>query len=341
MSTKKGTMTEDVALRLHGESVIIDGLNASHFLEDRVLERLHRGGVTAANATIAAWHGPLETINLIAEHLARFDQHASSIMPVRTADDILTAKATNRVGMIFGFQDTAPIGDNLRLLAIYHALGVRVIQLTYNFENRVGCGCQAAQDTGLTPFGRAVIAEMNRLGILVDLSHCGPRTTMEAIEGSHGPVAITHANPRALLDHPRNKSDDVIRALAAKGGVIGAVGFFGLLARGRRATLDDYLDAIDYLANLVGVDHVALGSDFMEEMPPEVAAQVLQGLSPAALAQFTSLPPTQDFESVALLPNVTRGLLARGYTPEHVRKIIGENWLRLYRQTWRSIGHLP
>ena len=169
-----------------------------------------------------------------------------------------------------------------------------------------------------------------------DGSHRGPGRL------SHGPVAITHANPRALLDHPRNKSDNVIRALAAKGGVIGAVGFpGGVLARGRRATLDDYLDAIDSLANLVGVDHVALGADFMEEMPPEVAAQVLQGLPPAALAQFTSLPPTQDFESVALLPNVTRGLLARGYTPEHVRKIIGENWLRLYRQTWRSIGHLP
>jgi len=192
-----------------------------------------------------------------------------------------------------------------------------VIQLAYNFENRVGCGCQAAQDTGLTPFGRAVIAEINRLGILVDLSHCGPRTTMEAIEGRAG--CRTGRSPSLTPIHAPSSTTPATRAIMSSGrwrpregssAPLASQG--GLLARGRRATLDDYLDAIDSLANLVGVDHVALGADFMEEMPPEVAAQVLQGLPPAALAQFTSLPPTQDFESVALLPNVTRGLLAEG-----------------------------
>ena len=245
-------MNQTGPTRLHGESIIIDGLNASYFFDPRVLERLHRGGVTAVNATIAAWHTPAETLEQLAALAAVTAAHPDIVMHVRTVDDIAAAKARGRVGLIAGFQDTAPLGDDLGLLKTYHELGVRVIQLTYNHPNRVGAGCMAPEDGGLTAFGREVVREMNRLGILVDVSHCGPRTTLAAIAASTRPIAITHANPRRILDHPRNKSDAAIREVAARGGIIGAVAFGALLSRTMPATLADYIAVIDDLVALVG-----------------------------------------------------------------------------------------
>ncbi|MGE5603420.1 MAG: dipeptidase [Nitrososphaerales archaeon] len=322
------------AARLHADSIVIDGLNASHFLDERVLERLHRGGVTAVNATVAAWHSPVETLEMIAAVGEQIEAHADIVMQVRTVADIAAAKASKRVGLILGFQDVAPVGDDLRLLATYHRLGVRVVQLTYNFANRVGAGCLASEDGGLTPFGREAVREMNRLGILMDVSHCGAVTTLDAIAVSEKPIAITHANPRRFFDHPRNKSDEAIRAMACRGGVIGAVAFGAMLTRRLPATLDDYVAAIDDLVLLAGVDHVGLGPDFMEEMPDDVAAQVLKGTPPEILKQFQGLPPTQGFESVAAFANVTAALLNHGYQPDEVRRLIGGNWLRLYTQVW-------
>ena len=327
-------MSQTDAARVHAESIIIDGLNASYFLDPRVLERLHRGGVTAVNATIAAWHSPPETLEQLAALAAVTAAHPDLVMPVRTVDDIAAAKTRGRVGLIAGFQDTAPLADDLRLLATYHQLGVRVIQLTYNHTNRVGAGCMAPEDAGLTAFGREVVSEMNRLGMLVDVSHCGPRTALDAIAASGRPIAITHANPRRLLDHPRNKTDEAIRETAARGGVIGAVAFGALLTRKMPATLEDYIAVIDDLVALVGIEHVGLGPDFMEEMPAEVAARVLQGLPPGVIQQFQAMPPTQGFESVQAMPNVTAALLARGYAPADVQRIMGGNWLRLYSEVW-------
>ncbi|MEA3335085.1 MAG: dipeptidase [Chloroflexota bacterium] len=327
-------MSSSIASQLHQESIIIDGLNASWFPDPRVLQHLHEGGVTAVNATIAAWHDPLETLDLFSALLPLFEQHSDIIMQVESVEDIAGAKESGRVGMILGFQDTAPIADNLGLLSVHYKLGVRIIQLTYNHENLVGYGCQAPEDGGLTGFGREVVAEMNRLGILVDVSHCGPRTTLEAIETSTTPIAITHANPLALLDMPRNKSDEVIRALAERGGVIGAVQFPAMVTRQFPATVETYVDVIDHLVRVAGIDHVGLGPDFMEYMPAEVAAAALKGLPPEAIKQFAAIPPMQDFETAAKFPNVTAELLRRGYAPEDVKKIMGGNWLQLYEEVW-------
>jgi membrane dipeptidase len=324
------------AQQLYRDSVIVNGLNASWFLDDTVIERIHRGGVTAVNATIAAWHDPTDTLDMISQMVGQLDKHRRIAMLVRSVDDISVAKNTGKTGYILGFQDTNPIADKLSLLRAYYELGVRVIQLTYNFENRVGFGCQAPEDRGLTDFGREVVAGMNRLGILIDVSHCGPRTTLDAIEHSEKPIAITHANAASQFSHPRHKTDAAIKACTARGGVIGAVAFPAMLTSNLPATLDDYVNAIDYLVEMVGIDHVALGPDFMEAMPPEVAATVLQGL-PVDVATFMrNIPPLQDFASVEAMPNVMRRLLARGYTAGDAQKIMGGNWLRLYEQVWRS-----
>jgi len=329
------SMPTSNAETLHRESIIIDGLNASYFFSEKVLHRMQAGGITAANATIAAWHGLAETMKLIGEYLYLFRQQAQLIMPVRSVDDIETAKKTGRVGLIFGFQDVAPLEDDLRLLAVYHALGVRIIQLTYNHVNAAGCGCMVDEDTGLTDFGQKVVAEMNRLGILIDLSHCGARTGREAIEASQQPAAFTHTDPSALSRHPRNKDDELLRALARKGGVIGAAMLPAMLPGRERTTIEDYLAAIDYLVNLVGVDHVGIGPDFMEDMPEEILAPALRGISEADKRKFFDSMVLEGFESISACPRVTAGLLERGYSTDDIKKIMGGNWMRLYRQVWR------
>lgn len=327
-------MASSPVTELHRTSVVVDGLNASNFYSPRVWERLHEGGVTAVNATLAAWHSAAETLKTIGDFFPMFDRNHDRIMPARSTADIARAKETGRVGVIFGFQDTAPLEGDLHRLQFYHGLGVRIIQLTYNFTNAVGSGNLAPDDAGLTPFGREVVAEMNRLGLLVDVSHCGPRTTLNAIAASQKPVAITHANPFARCPHPRNKSDEALRACAERGGVVGVVVFPPLLTCSGQATLDDYVDTIDYMVNLIGVEHVGLGPDFMEEMTPENSAAALAGMSPQALAQFAAVKPTSGFESISACGNVTSRLLARGYGAEAVQRIIGGNWVRLYREVW-------
>jgi membrane dipeptidase len=322
------------AAQLHRESIIIDGLNASWFLNDEVFERIHAGGITAVNATVAAWHNPAETIDVIGQFYRQLNKHNDIAMQVRTTADIHAAKAAGKTGFILGFQDTEPLDGKLHLLHVYYELGVRIIQLTYNFENRVAFGCQAPEDNGLTPFGREVVAEMNRLGMLIDLSHCGPRTTLEAIEHSAQPVAITHANATSQFPHPRNKTDEAIQACAARGGVIGALSFPAMLTDSLPATIADYADTIAYLVNLAGVDHVGIGPDFMEEMPQFVIDRVLKDLSPEVAAVMRTMPPMEGFASAADTGNVTAVLRQRGYSTADTQKIMGGNWLRLYEQVW-------
>lgn len=320
---------------LHRDSIVIDGLNASHFLEPRILDHLEAGGVTTVNATVAAWHDLPETMALIAAHIALFETHRDRIMQVRETSDIHRAKATGRVGIVLGFQGADPIQDDLKMIAVYRALGVKIMQLTYNATNRVGSGYRVPEDRGLTSFGRDVIAEMNRLGVLIDLSHCGDRTTREAIEASRRPVAITHANSRRFSNSIRNKAPETIRALAEREGMIGAMAFPLVLTGQASATLEHYLGAIEDLVDLVGVDRVGLGPDFMEEMPKRVAAEALAGFTEDTAARFYSVRKVEGFGSVAETGNVTRGLLARGWKEEDVRKVIGGNWLRFYEEAWK------
>jgi membrane dipeptidase len=334
-NNKETNMEKPQSADIHSQAIVIDGLNASYFLNEEVLKRLKRGGITAFNGTVAAWHSLADTMNLIADHYRLFEDKPDLIMQVRTVEDIRVCKDKRVPGMILGFQDTNPINGNVRMLAVYRSLGVRIIQLTYNDENRVGFGCMAPDDKGLTSFGREVVAEMNRLGMLVDLSHCGPKTTMDAIEASATPVAFTHANPLALAKSPRNKPDEAFRALAEKGGMAGAVLLPAWLTHHGQATLEDYLRAIDYLVNLMGVDHVGLGTDFMEEIPEEINAAALKGISAENLKKYYSSKTVKGFETVSECPKVTEGLLGRGYSTEDVAKIMGGNWLRLFQEVWK------
>ena len=188
-------MTADEAAReLYDRSVVIDGLNVSNWSSPAVYQSLHRGGVTAVNATIAVWEGYRETMDNIAAWLRRFREHADILTQVKTVQDIHRAKKEGRAGIILGFQNASPIENDLARLELFHALGVRIIQLTYNERNLLGDGSRERVDGGLSNFGMDAVKEMNRLGILVDLSHVGDRSTLEAAELSTKPVACTHTN---------------------------------------------------------------------------------------------------------------------------------------------------
>ena len=322
---------------VHDAAIIIDALQISNWGE-AVFRNMRRGGLTAVNCTVSVLENFRQTIANIIEWDRVFNEYSNLIMPVRSSADIQAAKKAGKTGIIFGFQNTTAIEEDIGLLSIFHTLGVRLIQLTYMEANLVGQGCLERIDAGLTHFGLEVIDEMNRLGILIDLSHVGYRTTMDAIEASAKPVAFTHANPQSLCSHARNKPDDAIKALAKKGGVIGATLFPPFLPSGNDSTIEDFMDVIEYLVEMVGIDHVAIGTDFTEGQPREFFDWLLSGKSkqgPAMALDFPIRNPN-GIQNSADFPNLTDALLTRGYTESEAGKILGENMVRLFKDVWNA-----
>ena len=321
----------------------MDGLNVSNWDSDAVYESLRAGGVTAINATVATWEGFRETV----DHLARWDvrlrERADTIVPIRTVDDILAAKRDGKTGIIFGFQNASPIEDRIDRLAVFHRLGVRIIQVTYHERNLLGDGCYERVPGGLTHFGADAVAEMNRLGILIDLSHVGERTTLDVIDASEKPVSVTHANARPYYDVPRNKTDEAVKRLAERGGVVGATCIITFLKTGASSTLSDYVDAIDDMVERIGIDHVAIGTDFTQDQPDAfwryISSQ--QGskfpapyIDPTVRTDWRLLYP-KGLETPDKLPALADALSDRGYGWEDVEKVLGGNWIRLFREVWQ------
>ena len=330
------------ARKLYDESLVIDGLNVSNWDSPAVYESLSLGGVTAINATIATWEGFAETLDNISAWSLRFKERSDSITLVETADDILEAKRSGRTGIILGWQNATPIENDLDRLGLFHRLGVRIVQVTYHERNLLGNGCYERRDDGLSHFGADAVAEMNRLGILVDLSHVGEKTTLDAIETSRKPVAFTHANARSYHDVVRNKTDEALRALADRGGVVGVTCIVTFLRTGYESTVDDYAEAIDDMVGRVGIDHVGIGTDYTQDQPESFWRYI-------GSQQGTKYPSTFDdgtaryqdrqlypkgLETPDKLPNLADSLSKRGYGSAEIEKILGGNWLRLFRDVW-------
>jgi len=249
------------------------------------------------------------------------DSHPETLLRIDGAADLARLATEDRIGLLLGFQNA----NHFRTaadVAQFHALGQRVSQLTYNERNRIGSGCADPDAGGLSQFGATIVAAMNRLGMAIDISHCGDRTSLDALEASTRPVLITHSNCRALVHHPRCKSDAVIRAMAAKGGVIGISVLPMMVSSGHPATLDDVLDHFDHAARLVGVEHVGLGSDTdVDAIDPRTrrvrSAYRVRGLR----HQY------RVFE-------IAEGLLRRGYSAGDVAGILGGNFQRALTRIW-------
>ena len=319
---------------------MIDGLNVSNWNSPTVYQSLHNGGISAINATIAIFEKYEEAMDGIARWLRILSEWEDVLVPINTTEEILTAKSNGKTGVIFGWQNASPIENDLDRLDVFYQLGVRIIQLTYNERNLLGNGCWERTDDGLSNFGIDAVREMNRLGILIDLSHVGDRTTLDAIERSDQPVACTHANARAFVDHVRNKTTEALRLLTEKGGVVGANAFPPFLRNGFQSTLSDYVDAIDDLVERVGIDHVGIGTDYTQDQPSEFFDLIMSYQGTRFNNRRLEYPDTivhpEGIETPDTFSNVAKELLQRGYGQEDITKILGGNWLRLLREVWRE-----
>ena len=335
-------MSETDAARLHADAIVIDAACPLPMADMDYAEWYREGGVTAFAPTVGGWRPAGEALAAIAGWLERIAAR-DDLVHVTRAGDIERAKAEGKLGIIFHFQGTEPFGDDLAMVALYKRLGVGVVQLAYNVRNRIGDGVQEPQDAGLSVFGRAFIERCNAHRVIVDCSHTGRRTGLEAMAMSTAPVIFSHANPRAVFPSARNIDDEQIRAAAATGGVVGAVGFPGFVSADARPTLDQFIDHVDHLVAVAGIDHVSLGIDYYwgqhPVADPKAAKASYDKLVAAGRWRADVYPPPPHhypagIETPKTLPALTEGLLRRGYGEADIRKILGLNLLRVYRTVW-------
>ena len=320
--------------KLHEEAVVVDGLIIADFSR-AVFEDMRRGGLTAANCTCSVWENFRASMDRLAVWKTHFRDNADLITQVYTTADIDRAKREGRTGIILGWQNLTGIEDRVDFLALFKELGVGVMQIAYNTQNLVGSGCYEKNDGGLSGFGHEVVAEMNRVGILCDLSHVGARTSEEVIRASKKPVAYTHCLPAGLKAHPRNKSDEQLRFIAERGGFIGVTMFPPFLKRGAQSTVDDYVEAIEYVIAIAGEDQIGIGTDFTQGYGQAFFDWITHDKGYARkLTDFGEVINPEGLRTIGEMPNLTAAMQRRGWGEARIRKVIGANWVRLLREVW-------
>lgn len=318
---------------VHDSSIVIDGLIIAKWNRE-LFEDMRRGGLTAANCTVSVWEGFQATMDNIAMVNGLLRDNADLVMPVRTTTDIRRAKDNGKTGIILGFQNAHAFEDQLGYIEIFKKLGVGIVQMCYNTQNLVGTGCYE-RDGGLSGYGREVVAEMNRVGIMCDLSHVGARTSEEVILASKKPVCYSHCLPSGLKEHPRNKSDAELKFIAEHGGFVGVTMFAPFLKKGIDSTIDDYAEAIEYVMNLVGEDAIGIGTDFTQGHGQDFFEWLTHDKGYAReLTRFGKIVNPLGIRTVGEFPNLTETLLKRGMPERVVRKVMGENWLRVLKDVW-------
>jgi membrane dipeptidase len=340
------------AAEIHRRALIVNGLVGSMGLPPSpegpfdLPDAMREGGVTAVNLTVSVSDGFRATCTRLSNLLCAIDRRATDgVRVARTVHDILAAKADSGAAIIIGFQNSDPIEGNFSYLDLFYRLGLRIMQLTYQRRNLAADGRGESADAALSLFGRELVAELNRLGILIDLSHTGVASTLEAIGLSVAPVSITHSCLQQFNPVARNTTDEEVKELAAKGGVFGMNAIARLISptgREHGATIEQFVDQIDYLVELVGVDHVGLGLDINEGLTRELFEERRRGF----LTDFPELRMGGDFPfehyyafgltTMAKMPLVTDALVQRGYGEEEVTKILGGNFLRLLGDVWKT-----
>lgn len=323
------------AARLHADALLWDntvpwsGFGRSE-LKRTALSRHIAAGANFVSVTVATDGQTIEeTINTLAKERRYFLSQPDTFKLCGTVADILEAKAAGLLGVNFNFQGTNSFNRDIGLVDVYYQLGVRHALLAYNQKNHVGDGCHEKVDGGLSRFGVALIAEMNRVGMLVDCSHTGYKTSMDAFACSSSPVIFSHANAAGVWKHDRNIRDEQIDACAATGGVIGVNGI-GVFLGANNAATELLLNHIDYIAQRVGCDHVGIGLDWVYDMESlqVLVKQMAQTYPDGSYDQDIQVAQPDQF------PQLTEGLLRRGYAERDIRNILGLNWLRVAQQVW-------
>ena len=317
-------------------SYLIDGLQYSNWSED-IFRQLRAGGVDAVHVTLVYHETFRETVANIERWNRWFERWPELIFQGFTAADIATARATGRTAIFFGAQNPSCIEDDIGLVEVLHRLGLRFMQLTYNNQSLLATGCYEAEDTGLTRMGREVVAEMNRVGMVVDMSHSAERSTLAALEHSSRPIAVTHANPAFWHPARRNKSDAVIGALAQTGGMLGFSLYPHHLKGGSACGVDDFCAMIARTAERFGTHFLAIGSDLCQNQPDSVVEWMRTGRWTKAVdygegsKDAPGFPPMPRwFTDTRDFGNISKGLATAGFSVSEVEAIMGGNWARFF-----------
>lgn len=316
-------------------------------VDARAIREARASGLTAVNVTLGYVAGTAEPFEQSIRGVARWDAmiraQSSDLIKVWTADDILKAKASGRIGIIYGFQNATMMGDKVDRVDFFADLGVRVVQLTYNPANQLGDGAMAPENRGLTPFGRQVVERLNANRIMVDLSHSGERTCLEAARMSRQPISINHTGCRALVDLPRNKSNAELRLVAETGGFVG-IYFMPFLSASRHAVADDVVAHIEHAFDVCGEDHVGIGTDgpisavddlgaYRAGLAREVQARQAAGIA-ASGERADTLPFVIDLRGPDQFRDLASRLQRRGHSTTRVEKLLGRNFLRYAQEIW-------
>ncbi len=318
----------------HQNLILFDGLVVSDWGLP-IFKEMRRGGLTGANCTVSIWENAAETMRNLGQWNRWFRDHSDLIVKARSVEDIRRAKMEGRTAIVLGFQNVSAFEDQIGHVELFHAMGVRVAQLAYNTQNLVGSGCYERHDGGLADFGRDVVAEMNRVGMLCDLSHVGPATSRDVIAVSTKPVCYSHCLPAGLKAHPRNKSDEEIRHIVDRGGFVGVTMFPPFLPKGAASNVDDYVAAIGYVINLVGEDAVGIGTDFTQGHGQAFFDWITHDKGNGRkLTSFGEVLNPEGMRTLADYPNLPAAMRRAGWTETRIIKILGENWLRLLTEVW-------
>ena len=318
----------------------IDNLQYANWSE-KIFRQMREGGVDAVHVTIAYHENFRETVLNFEQWNRWFEQYPDLIMKGQWASDVTLAQETGRTAIFFGFQNPSPIEDDIGLVEIVHTLGARFMQLTYNNQSLLATGCYEAKDTGITRMGKQVIKEMNRIGLVVDMSHSADRSTIEAADLSDRPIAITHANPYEWAPALRNKKDDVIRAVTENGGMLGFSMYPHHLKDKSDCTLESFCEMIVRTAEKFGAEHLGLGSDLCQDQPDSIvewmrvgrwSKEIDYGEGSAAAPGFPPMP--KWFQDNRDFGNIEAGLKSIGFSDDEVAGIMGGNWHRFYGENF-------
>jgi len=322
----------------------IDGLQYANWSE-RIFRQLREGGVDAVHVTVAYHETFRETVLNLERWNRWFETFPDLILKGQSAADIDRARETGRTAIFFGFQNPSPIEDDIGLVEIVHTLGARFMQLTYNNQSLLATGCYEDHDAGLTRMGRQVIREMNRVGLVVDMSHSGDRSTIEAAEHSERPIAITHANPHDWHPALRNKRDAVIRAVTERGGMLGLSLYPHHLKNGSACTLQEFCEMAARMVETYGADRIGIGSDLCQDQPDSVVEWMRTGRWTKDIdygegsAAAPGFPPMPDwFRDNRDFGTIEAGLRATGLNADEVAGIMGGNWYRFFAESFGPRG---
>lgn len=331
---------EERSLEIHNKSIFINAIDCTvpKRFDSEYLSELKQGGITAQSQIVTGseidnFHDAIRKLCLWFKKFEKIGY--DKILLGTTGEDVERGKREGKVTIYLNIH-TSEIEGDLALLSIFHKIGVRMVQFTHNERNLFGDGSEEKSDCGMSKLGIEAIAEMNKLGVLTDLSHAGRRTTLEGVEISKDPVVYTHAGASSLCDHFRNKTDEEIKALSEKDGVMGIIGWYDLIGG---TSINDYLNHIDYVSDLVGVDHVGIGLDLTS---PRQTAEDFEFFYNVGAREIRVV--SQEHKSVenlhAIGPSnvqvITRGLVSRGYSNKEIEKILGLNFLRVFKKVWRK-----